>query len=77
MSLLRAHGHVQAHHYPICKLWEEVKAVKRRVNAEMRTKAVAMLEALVTSQAGEKTAKKAVKAFNEFLEDTFGDGEDH
>lgn len=43
----------------------------------MRTKAVLLLEVAVTSQAGEKTAAKAVKAFNKFLEDTFGDGEQH
>jgi hypothetical protein len=70
VSLLRAEGHPQAHHYPICKVWNEAKMVQRRMNLDYATQATSMLMAVGTAQTG---GKNAVQIFSKYLE-KFSDG---
>lgn len=71
VSLLKSEGHVQAHHYPIWMLWEQLEVVRRRLNAQTRSQATSMLVAFAAVNGG----RKGMKAFKEYLE-KLGDGED-
>ena len=70
--MLRAEGHPDAHHYPIWKVWSEATTVLKRVNQNIRTQAIVMLQACTTGFHG---GMKASNQFKKFLE-SFGDGED-
>ena len=68
--MLRSEGHVQAHLYPVWKVWDESEIVKKRINRQNRTLTSMMVVASATAQGG----KKATKALKEFMEN-FSDGE--
>lgn len=53
MSLLLAHGHVHAQHYPIGMVWAEAGIVNRRIKAEEANRAV-LTQAAVSSLFSEK-----------------------
>jgi hypothetical protein len=58
-------------------LWEEARIARKRVNRTNRTQTVMMLMAMSTVKPDTKQGlTKAAKVFNEFLQETFDDGED-
>lgn len=66
VSLLRAHGHVDAAHYPLGMLGDEVRLVVKRVNGAMASEAV-LLQLAVSSMFDKKAAKlfqKTLKRLN-------------
>ncbi|AWY09488.1 tail protein [Ruegeria phage vB_RpoS-V16] len=58
-SLLMAHGHPEARHYPVPMLWTETRIVRQRVNREFANQAV-----LTQMAVGSILSKEAGKAFN-------------
>ena len=66
-SLLQAHGHPEARHYPVPRLWAETRIVRRRVNRELVNSAVLtqMAIASVLSKEAAKAFNKQIKALTE------------
>lgn len=60
-SLLMAHGHIEARHYPVPMLWQETKIVRQRVNRELANEAVLTqmaVSAILSKKAGEAFDKQ-------------------
>jgi hypothetical protein len=62
-SLLQAHGHTEARHYPVPRLWTETRIVRRRLNRDLANNAVLTQMAIsgVLSKEGGKAFDKRIK----------------
>ncbi len=54
MSLLRSEGHQSASRYPLAYLWNEVRFVRQRDHARVKTDAVVMQTVIVQALSGGK-----------------------
>lgn len=63
VSLCQAHGHTEARHYPLPRLWWETELVRERVNRDLANSAVLtqMAIASVLSEKGGKAFQKHVR----------------
>jgi len=51
VSLLLAHGHAHARHYPLAMVWSEAQLVRERVNNQIATEVTLMHAAMVAIMA--------------------------
>ena len=67
VSLLQAHGHPQARHYPVPYLWMETQIVRQRVNRDHATQATLLQLAVasIMSKDGGKLFQKRITALTE------------
>lgn len=67
-SLLTAHGHAEARHYPLPMLWAETELVRRRVNRELAN-SVILTQMAIGSILSKKAAKELNKRIKKLTED--------
>lgn len=63
VSLLMAHGHLEARHYPVPMVWRETRIVRQRIEREMANTALLMqltIGSVLSEDAG-KEFKKQVR----------------
>ncbi len=75
MSQLLEHGHANAEHYPVGKVWEENQLVVERINRAHATNAT-ILHSVMTAAVASfgKKGREASKALTELIKELNGDG---